>query len=104
MGLSLYTPDVLTAAGLVLAELKKLNTNLTDWRNAMSAQADALTAEVAEVKRVLAGFVDKFNQGLAALQAAQGDEQAMTDAVAALEATLAPIRAIVEPPPAPPST
>lgn len=99
-GYALYTPDVLTAAGLIVAELERINLTLSHWEKKMSAQADALTAEVVEVKRVIGEFVTKFQDALAQLQAAQGDEAAMAAATADLAALLDPIKAIVEPPPA----
>lgn len=89
---------------MILTELKHLNDNLSKGTLTMSASVDALTAEVAHVKDTLTAFLAKFNDALAQLNDAQGDEAAVAAATANLESIIAPIDAIVNPPvpPAPP--
>lgn len=103
--LGIATPDAITAADKIVAALDRATASISKLEKTMSAQADALTAEVSHIKDTLAAFLAKFNDAVAQLGSATGDEQAMAEATANLESIIAPIDAIVNPPspPAPPA-
>jgi hypothetical protein len=78
--------------------LARLTRTLISLEKLMSAQADALSAQVAHTQTVLAAFLAKFNDLVTQLGNAAGDEAAMAKAVSDLQAAVAPLEAITNPP------